>query len=85
VSDAADGTSVPEFPDVVAFVAVLNRHRVRYVVIGGSAAQFSVPSLITYDVDFTPATNPTTWSGSRPPSASYGLVSAPLLSPRASP
>jgi len=52
-----DLAAVPEFPDVTAFSEVLNRHGVRYVVIGGTAAQFSVPNLITYDVDFTPATD----------------------------
>ena len=41
-----------------AFVEVLNRHGVRYVVIGGAAAQFAVAGVVTYDVDFTPATDP---------------------------
>ncbi len=48
--------AIPEFPDVPAFVETLNRHGVRYVVIGGAAAQFSVAGLVTHDVDFTPAT-----------------------------
>ncbi len=57
VSETSDRESVPEFPDVLALVEVLNRHGVRYVVIASSAAQFSVPRLITRDVDFTPATD----------------------------
>ncbi len=55
MSGASHGAEVPEFPDVPAFVEVLNRHGVRYVVIGGAAAQFFVASVITRDVDFTPA------------------------------
>lgn len=58
MSDTPDEIEVPEFPDVPAFVEVLNRHGVRYVVIGGAAIQFVVPSLITNDVDFTPAVEP---------------------------
>ncbi len=55
--DEPDLPGTPEFPDIPAFVEILNRHGVRYVVIGGSAAQFFVAGLITYDVDFTPATD----------------------------
>lgn len=36
---------------------VLNRHGVRYVVIGGWVAQAYVSSYVTHDVDFTPATD----------------------------
>jgi hypothetical protein len=35
VNEASGPTDTPEFPDVPAFVSVLNRHGVRYVVIGG--------------------------------------------------
>lgn len=45
-------------PDVPAVVEVLNRHGVRYVVIGGWVAQAYVESYVTEDVDFTPATDP---------------------------
>jgi hypothetical protein len=58
VSDEPPEADVPGLPDVPAFVEILNRHGVRYVIIGGSAAQFSVPGLVTYDVDFSPATDP---------------------------
>jgi hypothetical protein len=39
-------------------VEILNRHGVRYVVIGGWVAQAYVESYVTEDVDFTPATDP---------------------------
>lgn len=48
----------PGIPDVPAVVEVLNRHGVRYVVIGGWVAQAYVESYVTEDVDFTPATDP---------------------------
>lgn len=54
-TDPAD--AVPEIPDVPALAEVLNRHRVRYVVIGGFAAQRVVAEYVTYDVDFSPATD----------------------------
>lgn len=47
----------PGIPDVPAFVEVLNRHGVRYVVIGGWVAQAYVSTYVTHDVDFTPATD----------------------------
>ncbi len=52
-----DSLEIPELPDLPAFVEVLNRHRVRYIVIGGAAVQFSIPDVVTHDVDFTPATD----------------------------
>jgi len=57
LSDTTPAPEVPSLPDLAAIVQVLNHHRVVYVLIGGSAAQFSVPSLVTYDVDFSPATD----------------------------
>lgn len=57
MSHDPDHRMYPEFPDIPAFVEVLNRHGVRYVVIGGAAAQFSVAGLVTHDVDFAPATD----------------------------
>jgi hypothetical protein len=39
----------PEFPDVPAFVSVLNRHGVRYVVIGGFVAQGFISDYVTHD------------------------------------
>ncbi|MHB1486648.1 MAG: hypothetical protein ACYCS7_07815 [Acidimicrobiales bacterium] len=57
MSDSPDHPTVREFPDVLAFVEVLSRHAVRYVIIGGAAAQFTVPGLVTYDVHFTPSTD----------------------------
>jgi hypothetical protein len=58
VSYATSADETPELPDVPAFVRTLNRHEVRYVIIGGSAAQFSVAGVVTHDVDFAPATDP---------------------------
>ncbi|MEJ7764222.1 MAG: hypothetical protein WKF86_01885 [Acidimicrobiales bacterium] len=55
MSETTGEPEVPILPDLAAIVQVLNRNRVAYVLIGGSAAQFSVPSLVTYDVDFSPA------------------------------
>jgi hypothetical protein len=50
---------VPEYPDVGAFVEILNRYGVRYVVIGGAAAQIQVRGLPpTKDVGITPARDP---------------------------
>ena len=57
MSGTTPDAEVPSLPDLAAIVQVLNRHRVAYVLIGGSAAQFSVPSLVTYDVDLSPATD----------------------------
>lgn len=57
MSDATAGPGVPSLPDLAAVVQVLNRHGVVYVLIGGSAAQFSVPGLVTYDIDVSPATD----------------------------
>jgi hypothetical protein len=65
MNDTADHQICPEFPDIPAFVEVLNRHRVRYVVIGGAAAQFSVPGQVTHDVDFTQPPTVPTWTISR--------------------
>jgi len=59
--------STPSRTDVAAFVEVLNRHGVRYAMIGGAPAQFSVPGLITYNVDFAPAADPERWIRSRGP------------------
>ena len=50
-------SDTPDFPDVPAFVSVLNRHGVRYVVIGGYVAQGFISDYVTHDVDFTPATD----------------------------
>jgi hypothetical protein len=50
-------TGPPDVPDIAALVEVFNRHRVDYVIIGGAAAQFYLAGLVTYDVDFTPATD----------------------------
>ena len=55
MSDKTAGPPVPSLPDLAAVVQVLNRHGVAYVLIGGSAAQFSVPGLVTYDIDVSPA------------------------------
>jgi hypothetical protein len=44
-------------PDVPAFVEVLNRHGVRYVVIGGFVVQAFIKTYATEDVDFAPATD----------------------------
>jgi hypothetical protein len=44
VKEASDPPDTPEVPDVPAFVSVLNRHGVRYVVIGGYVAQGFVSS-----------------------------------------
>lgn len=57
MKDSSDPSDTPEFPDVPAFVTVLNRHAVRYVVIGGYVAQGFVSDYVTHDVDFTPATD----------------------------
>jgi predicted nucleotidyltransferase len=57
VKEASDPPDIPEFPDVLAFVSVLNRHGVRYVVIGGYVAQGFISDYVTHDVDFTPATD----------------------------
>lgn len=57
MSDPSEPSHTPEFPDVPAFVSVLNRHAVRYVVIGGYVAQGFVSDYVTHDVDFTPATD----------------------------
>jgi hypothetical protein len=57
LTDSPEDQLVPEFPDVPAFVEVLNRQDVRYVIIGGYAAQGFVSGYVTYDVDFTPATD----------------------------
>lgn len=51
------GGAVPEIPDVPALAEVLNRHGVRYVVIGGYAVQRAVADYVTNDVDFSPATD----------------------------
>jgi hypothetical protein len=47
---------VAEF-DPVAILDTLNRHRVRYLVIGGIAARLRGAPLITEDVDVTPASD----------------------------
>ena len=57
MKDLSDPPDIPEFPDVPAFVSVLNRHGVRYVVIGGYVAQGFISDYVTHDVDFTPATD----------------------------
>lgn len=49
--------SPPEF-DPIAQLAVLNRHGVRYVVLGGFAAVAYGSPLPTTDVDLTPAPDP---------------------------
>lgn len=49
--------SLPEF-DPISQLAVLNRHRVRYVVLGGFAAVAYGSPLPTSDVDVTPALDP---------------------------
>ena len=57
MNEASGPTDTPEFPDVPAFVSVLNRHGVRYVVIGGYVAQGFISDYVTHDVDFTPSTD----------------------------
>jgi hypothetical protein len=57
VNETSGPMDTPEFPDVPAFVSVLNRHGVRYVVIGGFVAQGFISDYVTHDVDFTPATD----------------------------
>lgn len=57
MSDPTVAAGIPGVPDVVALVEVLNRHGVRYIVIGGWVAQAYVPAYVTHDVDFTPATD----------------------------
>ncbi len=57
MKEPSDPPDTPEFPDVPAFVSVLNRHGVRYVVIGGYVAQGFISGYVTHDVDFTPATD----------------------------
>lgn len=55
MSDHQGGPGAPEFPDIAALAAVFAHYQVRYVLIGGSAAQMYVPELVTHDADFTPA------------------------------
>ena len=57
MNETSGPTDTPEFPDLPAFVSVLNRHGVRYVVIGGYVAQGFISGYVTHDVDFTPATD----------------------------
>ena len=54
-ADPAVTEPVPYRPD--AILEVLERHRVRYVVIGGLAAEIHGSPYITRDVDVTPASN----------------------------
>ena len=57
MNETSGPPNTPEFPDVPAFVSVLNRHGVSYVVIGGYVAQGFIADYVTHDVDFTPATD----------------------------
>lgn len=54
-SDWSDNESMPDL-DVAAIVRTLNRHHVKYVIIGGIAAQIhGLPIPATVDIDVTPA------------------------------
>lgn len=56
------GAAMPDVPpaelDAEGIIAVLNRHEVRYVVIGGYAALLHGASTVTIDLDITPSSSP---------------------------